>query len=286
MNNEYDDLEKQFTEDPYRDLVNIEIEPEPNFQEEEVQLGELNYPGSQTEYIVEYEEDDVKAIISLAEESYQEYVKNQPNFRDLEGFLKTLPPEMASDIRVYAKENNMYGNHPLEMSLIQQYGVIIQARSFNKAERNFDKRLRDIVVKNMYVFDSGIDRKIKEFNNSQNKAVKAIEKSANKIIANNEAREQELADIHESMKQVIFDDKENMLLELRNDLLDPIKSDINGIAKNINKTIEEAAYRAFKRVEKERKDTNFTWLLSTIIAGGFISVVGGVMFCRFVGLLH
>lgn len=283
MDNEYDDLESMFGKDNFRDIVDIEIEPEPNFQEEFVQTGEINYPGSEAEHIVEYEEDDVKAILALAEKNYQEYVKNLPNFRDLEAFLRTLPPEMASDIRDYAKENHIYGNQPLEIGLINQYGVIIQVRSFNKMGREFDKNLGDIVLKHMYVFDSGIDRKIKEFKDAENRAVKALDRNTKKIIDNEKARDKEMTDLHESMKEVINADKDNMLLKLRNDLIEPMKKDIKGIKDDIYKE----ALKAFKEVEKNRTDNNSNWLLIKVAVSSFIgSTIGGFLLLKIVGLLH
>jgi hypothetical protein len=252
---------------------------------------------SQSQIAKESKDEMITDILEHCESQYQRYLKERPNYRDFESFLRSLPIEHVDDIRRFAQEGHYYGHATLEQELMNQYGVVFQIRDFNNLADGVVRRVETAIAQ---ILEDGIadvedtfERKMDELSEQE----LAVERKFAKFEENFKVMEERL--IHNfagAMSKIILAKSDELKLEkqtltdkFRNDLMEPIKKDVRAMKKDIfdvKKDVKEGAKQAFEEVGKTRSFGENIKLLAYVAVGGLMSSALTVTFLKMAGMLH
>lgn len=242
-------------------------------------------------------EEMIGEIIEHCEDQYEKYLKNRPNYRDFESFLRSLPIEHVDDIRRYAQDGHYYGHASLEQELMNQYGVVFQVRDFNNLSdgvvRRVESAMAQILDDGMAEIEDVFDGKLNELKRRE----LAMEKRFVQFENGFKAMEESLINNFASaMSKIILAKNEELKNEkqilrdkFRNDLMEPIKNDVLAMKKDvfeIKNDVKEGAKQAFSELGEGRTFSEKMKLLAYVAAGGIMSSIITVGLLKMAGMLH
>ncbi|MGU4699189.1 hypothetical protein K6L09_21200 [Burkholderia cepacia] len=286
MQNEFDELEKMIGNDPNADSVEIEIEPEPVFEEEFVQTGEIDYqePGEVAEI------NSGETIKKTMEDLYQTQISHMGS---LEDYLSTLPRHEADRLRQNAIDRGIYGHTLLEQEFMMHHASQTQANLLVQLGEQEKQELFNTSVRFSRIITNGIEAKAnkkieeisKEFQKGGN-SIRSLSKTLSSMgqnLVNAEKNREEVAikhyaDIEEKMMEKLdkkIDETNNIY---RNDLMAHIKKDVG----DVKKYIIEGAEVAFKDIVGKLVG----WYLIKVYAIAFFGTLSALILCKLCGVIH